>query len=895
MSQTLKLKVLVVDDEREIGKLVVDVVSSHYEGAHVESGEEALSFLEQHGSEVVCIISDYKMQGMSGLELRQAMSEKQKEIPFILLSGFITKDDAIKGMESKISAFQSKPFEPDKLLELVKRLANDRESTIRERLALEQIFIEEASNIVEELEPLIMSLEQRPNDMELLNTIFRLVHTIKGSSGVLESTHIRSYVHKYEDLLSKLKNGVMVATPEIVSVLLQGFDIVSQMIAGLRKAEPWTQNVEVLAKIFDVQSGTDGGNAVATTNPATGGAPARNEGPKDTVNVPSAMLDEFMELSGEITVIRNMVNKLVRVIEKEAPSNRNVQHLGELLEEMHKINSGMQGRLIETRKVALSKVFRPLPRTVRDTARGLGKNVNLTIEGDQIRVDTSLAQVLTDSLVHIVRNSIDHGIEKRELRVQRKKNADGSIIIRAVETGEEVVVSIQDDGGGLDLSRIKKKAVERGLYSASEIEQLSTQKVYSLIFESGFSTAQQVTDVSGRGVGMDMVRSSVQKVKGRIDIDSDFGKGTSFSLHLPIPKSVLIISSLVVEAAGRDFAIPQDSIARLLRFEGKKVEKSIKRLEGAFVLEYEGLLVPLIDLGETLGLRPRYSVDFLVHDNQSILIVKTDESMFALAVDRILDSEEIVVKSVGKHLERLRVYGGATFMGDGSVGLILSADGIAEVAGISGGRIVSTQAVEPKKKERLSEELQEILLFKLWCDGLYAVPLSLIHRLEELPRSSVQVLGDRRVVIYREQVVPMIDITDELAIKNKDGELKNEQDPISVFVMMIHDRYVAFVIREIKDVCTVPRQLDTAVRDRETIAGTLEVNGKVVSMLDMFAILDKARILKTADSDGGLKKFAHGPSQNSDPITEAHTSQLTQPEKTDTPSNAFTGDGWGLF
>ena len=285
------------------------------------------------------------------------------------------------------------------------------------------------------------------------------------------------------------------------------------MIAGLRKGEEWTQNVEDLAKIFDIKSGAPQAAQADAGQGAAG--PARADAAKDTVNVPAVMLDEFMELSGEITVIRNMVNKLVRVIEKETPGNKNVQHLGELLDEMHKINSGMQGRLIETRKVALSKVFRPLPRTVRDTARALGKTINLKIEGDSIRVDTALAQALSDSLVHIVRNSLDHGIEPKEKRLERKKNPEGTIIIRAREVGEDVIVSIQDDGGGLDTSRIKKKAVERGLYTASEIEQLSISKIYSLIFESGFSTAQQVTDVSGRGVGMDMVRSSIQKVKGR--------------------------------------------------------------------------------------------------------------------------------------------------------------------------------------------------------------------------------------------------------------------------------------------------------------------------------------------------------------------------------------------
>ena len=891
-----KLKILVVDDEKDIGGLLISLAADDYQGIYSSSAEDALVKLKEFSSEIVCVISDYKMDGMTGLDLLNFMRKDYKEIPFILVSGFVTREEALAGIEVKSSSFISKPFNNDLMLAQIKRHGSERASLIQERKILEQIFIEESSSIVEDLEPLIMSLEQKPNDMEALNTIFRLVHTIKGSSGVLETTHIRSYVHKYEDLLSKLKTGAMVATPEIVSILLKGFDIVGQMIAALRSGKPWTKDVSELAKIFDnsAASGAQAAVQAAQDNGQTGGASRAEQG-KETVNVPAAMLDEFMELSGEITVIRNMVNKLVRVIEKEAPGNRNVQQLGDLLDEMHKINSGMQGRLVETRKVALSKVFRPLPRTVRDTARSLGKTIQLKIEGDHIRVDTSLASALSESLVHIVRNSLDHGIEPKEKRLERKKNPQGTIIIRAEESGDEVIISIQDDGGGLDMSRIKSKAVERGLYSAADIEALSAQKIYSLIFESGFSTAQQVTDVSGRGVGMDMVRSSIQKVKGRIDIDSELGRGTKFALHMPIPKSVLIISSLVVEAAGSTFALPQDSIARLLRLEGQRVKQSIKQLEGTFVLDYEGDLVPIADLGETLGLRPARSVDYYTLDTLNLLIVNTDLTVFALAVDRILDSEEIVVKAVGKFLEQAKVYSGATFMGDGSVGLILNAEGLAAKAGVISSRAVAI-ADDDEQVKVIEKTTQEILLFSLWCQGSFGVPLNMIHRLEELRRDTFQVLGDRRVVIYREQTVPLLDMSEILGMPIVKTEDKSSEDLVPVFVIMLHDRYVAFVIREIKDVCLAPISLDVTVRDRDEIAGTVQVNGHVVSVLDIFSILDKAGILKTFDPEGVLGKFAHGSTTVPEEIlVEEEQIVLDKVANGDESPTTFAGDGWGLF
>jgi two-component system chemotaxis sensor kinase CheA len=536
-----------------------------------------------------------------------------------------------------------------------------------------------------------------------------------------------------------------------------------------------------------------------------------------------------------------------------------------------------------------------LPRTVRDTARSLGKQINLKIEGDVIRVDTALAQALSDSLIHIVRNSIDHGIEGGDKRVERRKNREGQILIRAVEKGEEVIVTIQDDGGGLDTERIKKKAVERGLYSAADIEQLSKPKIFSLIFESGFSTAQQVTDVSGRGVGMDMVRSSIQKVKGRIEIDSEIGKGTTFALHMPIPKSVLIISSLLVDAAGSSFALPQDSISRLIRLEGKRVQKTIKKLEGTYVFEFENHLIPIVDLGEILSLRPKNSVDYLSRDSQNILVVQTETVKFALAVDKILDSEEIVVKSVGRHLERAKVYGGATFMGDGSVGLILNANGIADLAGVTSGKAtVSEDAEEVEKFKDVDQE--EYLMFSLWNDGAYAVALRHIHRLEEFPRASFQTVGERTVVIYRDQMVPLVDVSAVFGSPGADLDAKLAQDPIPVFVVTINSRYVAFMIREIKDVCLGPSQLDISVRDRDEIGGCIEINKKVISVIDLNAILDKVGILKSFDPEGRLKKFAFGPKITTEESVEPSVKELASG---DVPASgeatAFAGDGWGIF
>ena len=292
----------------------------------------------------------------------------------------------------------------------------------------------------------------------------------------------------------------------------------------------------------------------ATDQPAAAAVGKKSD--DDVIKVPTKILNEFMELSGEITVIRNTVNKLVSNLQKELTGNPDLYLLAEFLEEMHKINSSMQSKITELRKVSLKNIYRTFPRTVRDLNLSLGKQIDLKIFGDELRVDTKLAQVLKNSLIHVIRNSADHGIESAEKRRANNKEGKGTINLRSFEAGDDVIVEVEDDGGGIDSSRIASRAVEKNLYTVDEVNRLTEKQVFKIIMEPGFSTAAQVTDISGRGVGMDMVKSSVESIGGKIDIDSQLGQGTKFSLKLPIPKSVMIIQSLLVRIGQREFNVP---------------------------------------------------------------------------------------------------------------------------------------------------------------------------------------------------------------------------------------------------------------------------------------------------------------------------------------------------
>ncbi len=836
-----KLKILIVDDEPDIARVMRSLLENTHIVILAHSSEEALPLIDIYASELVCIVSDFKMSDMNGMDLRRTMLKKHKDIPFILLSGYVTRDDALAAIDAKISAFESKPFDHRRILETIKRVSADRESSIRERLMLERTFVDEATTICEELEPLIMSLEANPTDTETINTIFRLVHTIKGSSGVLESTHIRTYVHRYEDLLSKLKSMVIHASPDIISILLQGLDVVNRMIAHLRSGKSWEEDVEHLIGIFAISSKVSVKDMTTAVASNFTGNTANPISVKDTVSVPTAMLDQFMEQSGEITVIRNMVNKLLRAIEKDQPGNKNIQQLSELLDEMHKINGSMQGRLSETRKVPCSKVLRSIPRIVRDTASALGKKATLTVFGDETRIDTAIAKVLSDSMTHIVRNSLDHGIELPEKREAKGKSKEGSLRISVVEHKDEIIVTIEDDGAGLNIDRIKKKAIENGLYKEEELIGMSDKHIFGLIFESGFSTAEKITDVSGRGVGMDMVRSAVQSLRGFIDIESMPDVGTKFHLHLPVPRSVLIINSLSVIACGLSFAIPQERITRLLHFEGKSQSELILKIGEDYVIPYEGTLIPVIDLGAVLNLRDKSAIKLQSMESVNVLVINTSDQYYALYVDQILDSEEIVVKSAGRHLAHLKVYMGATFMADGNVGLILNTDGIAEVANVGS---LSQAVVESRGK---TEELPryvattEYLVFKLAELGKFAVPLNLVHRLEEIPQSAIQNTGSRQVAIYRDQVIPLVNLCADLKVCGPDRNASASDAPgnlsLNIFVTLNKNQYVGFVIKSICDISAVQNEKYYDLSDRPEIEGTLDVSGDVVSVLDLDFIL----------------------------------------------------------
>jgi two-component system chemotaxis sensor kinase CheA len=555
------------------------------------------------------------------------------------------------------------------------------------------------------------------------------------------------------------------------------------------------------------------------------------------------MLERLSGCSGEITVIRNMVNKLIRSLERQLVGNKDVQNLGELLDEMHKINGTIQTNIVDLRKVPLSGVLKPIPRIIRDLAKELEKTISLKIEGEKLRVDNSLAMVCSNSLVHLVRNSADHGIEDLQTRKSLGKPDVGSITITCREVADEVQISISDDGRGIDPNKIRQKALEKGLFTPQQLAEMSEQQTLGIIFASGFSTAAKVTGVSGRGVGMDMVRSSVEAVGGQILIESVPGKGSTFILKLPVPKSVLIITSLLVEAGGRSFAVPQDSIQKVLRIEGDKFSSMVQMASLGRILRCGEEIFPLIKLSEILKLDVKTkSSEMTLQPTVEVLILESDRLRFALEVDGIQDAEEIVVKRMQACFNPQGAFTGATFMGDGTVGLILDVKGIADLGGIKALAVVEGASAKNSAKPEVgtspSSYERSFLLFRLRSKALFGIPLEQVFRLEEFDSAKIQRSGAERVIVYRNGVMPLFSFEKLLnlkAVENAPSLAGHARIP--AIVAKSGDGYLALQIESVVDIASANEDVSPSIRDRKGIVGNAYIRDHNVTILDLPTVL----------------------------------------------------------
>ncbi|HXF93711.1 MAG TPA: chemotaxis protein CheA [Nitrospiraceae bacterium] len=599
-------------------------------------------------------------------------------------------------------------------------------------------FLAESQEMIDTLDQRFVALEADPANAELLNDIFRAMHSMKGSAGFLGFTRIVDITHRAENVLNKLRQGEMKVLPEVVTVILEAVDTIKLLMAAVRESGTDSHvPTETMARKLDALLSAPASAAAAATSPsveaATSAAAAtqsasapsasvaptigkilvgegaatkeqvldalneqqrqsdpktplgeilvqakaiteraleaalhkqdkagRNPEDDQTIRVETKRLDAVMNLVGELVLGRNRLVKIGGHLEQAYESDPTVRALGETLAQLNLVTTDLQLAVMKTRMLPIRKVLAKMPRMVRDLSQKLGKHVRLDLHGEDTELDKSVADEIGDPLVHLVRNAIDHGIETPAERRAAGKSSEGVLRIAASQEGNSIVIRIQDDGRGIALDKVKAKALARGVVSETELASMEPREIINLIFLPGFSTAETITDVSGRGVGMDVVRTNIRRLNGTVDIESEQGKGSQITIKLPL--TIAIIQALMVEVERTTFAIPLSSV-----IEAVKISRSdIKTINGREVLHLRERVLPLIRLAEEFEI----PVD-LDRETFYVVVAGLGERRIGVVVDHLRSQEEVVIKSMWDYLDGIKGIAGATITGEGKVVLIL--------------------------------------------------------------------------------------------------------------------------------------------------------------------------------------------------------------------------------
>jgi len=759
-------------------------------------------------------------------------------------------------------------------------------------------FLVESQDNLDRIDSDLLDLEQGSAEPGLLGSIFRGIHTIKGTCGFLGLSQLEHVAHRGENLLSLLRDGTLSATPAIVDALLQTVDAIRAILGRLEETgeegnadySALLTQLERLAAGEDDSAGsqasedtsesavetppaataeaetTDTGSsdteappaaapaavptpvteaphvptvptppvevaqeASPTPSPATPKAkaqPAEAEGASrsaladTTIRVDVGLLDRVMNLVGELVLARNRILQFAAHVEDSSFANASQQ--------LNLLTTELQEGVMKTRMQPIGNVWNKFPRMVRGLCQSCGKDVELELDGIETELDRTIIEAIKDPLTHAVRNAIDHGIETPDVREAAGKSPRGRLTLRAYHEGGQVNIEVVDDGGGINLARVKERAISRGLVSAERASGLADREIAHLIFHPGFSTAAAVTNVSGRGVGMDVVKTNVEKIGGSVDVSTTLGSGTV--LRIKIPLTLAIIPALIVASQGERFAIPQVNLLELVRLEGEQAKSGIERLYGTTLYRLRGEMLPLLFLDEALQLPPRAADE--LPDVLNIVVLQADNRQFGLVVDAVSDTEEIVVKPLGKELKSLSAFAGATIMGDGRVALILDVIGIAERASLLSHTQHNDFADERDRDKALEgDAVEPLLVFSTAPGNRMAVPLSIVARLEEVDPSTLERASGHLVIQYRGDILPLLDLTGSPMSRWEDGE-----SPLNVVVYVDDTRSVGLVVEEILDTVNEVIEVQHGLR-REGTLGAVVIQGRVTDLLDIESVL----------------------------------------------------------
>jgi len=802
-------------------------------------------------------------------------------------------------------------------------------------------FLTETAESLDVIDAELVRFENNPEDRAILDNIFRLLHTIKGTCGFLGLPRLEAVAHAGETLLGKFRDGELAVSPPMVTLVLEAIDQIKVLLESLEETgtEPAGEDSALISKLEDAAMGKLEDGAAAEAAPAEPAEPEHPEGwdkdlgrelrpgevsladleaafqsadvdpgdepaaadadnvehlgvgdfdpelgrelrpgevsaaeleaafqsvepdPESAPAEPASLITEDMsqeealqtamaELKGgdaatgeggprvqqtvrvtvdvleglmttvsELVLTRNQLIQTIRGMEDE--------ELKGPLQRLSAVTGELQDGVMKTRMQPIGDAWRKLPRIIRDVSTDLGKKIELVMEGQDTELDRQVLELIKDPLTHMVRNSADHGLETPAERANAGKPEKGTIKLSAYHEGGHIIISIADDGKGLDTKRIGEKALEKGLTTHDELERMTEAQIHRFIFAAGFSTAAKVTNLSGRGVGMDVVRTNIEQIGGVVDVASTAGRGSHFSIKIPL--TLAIVSALIVGCDEERFAIPQLAVRELVRV-GAGSEHTVENLHGARVMRLRDRLMPIVDLHDVLGVGEAHGGG---GDDEAAFVVVLDAGgrNVGLVVDNVLDTEEIVVKPLSDSLRNVSAYSGATILGDGSVIMILDPNGLA-------GEIVTAMEedaaydMSSASVTEIDQQTQRLLLVRAGGEEPKAVPLALVTRLEEFDPDTIEATNDRQVVQYRGRLMPIVPLGSQINC--------TEGQRLPVLVFAENHTAIGLAVDQIVDV--VEERVDMQMSsDKQGVIGSAIIKGKATDVVDIAWYLDQSR------------------------------------------------------
>ena len=750
-------------------------------------------------------------------------------------------------------------------------------------------FLAESNENLGDIEQQLLELEVNPGDVESVNGIFRAIHTVKGTCGFLGLSRLEALSHAAENLLGKIRSEKFNISPDLVSLLLEAVDAIKSIIAGLEEtgAEPTTDYTSLTGRLKvatraveamtragvetempvaeetgpDSESVTDqeahdsgsdpdssadspvpsdsvvpekkeAAEKKETSAPRKPAAPkARNAGStapqaagkggggkasaENTIRVDVDVVDDLMNQVGELVLTRN---RLLQMMTTTAGVSPDVQRIGHHIDHT---TTTLQEQVLRLRMQPVAGLWNRLPRVVRDLSRDLGKKIRVVMEGQETELDRFILAALRDPMTHIIRNSCDHGIEVPAARIAAGKPEEGTIRLSARQQSGNILIEISDDGKGIDASVIKAKAVKMDLVSREAAERMSDHAALQLIFHPGLSTAEKVSKVSGRGVGMDVVQSEIKKTGGNVEVESEQGRGSV--LRMRIPLTLAIIPALITEASGQQFAVPQMNVQELIGV--AKGDAGWEEYAGSHFYRLRDTLLPVISLAGLLHLPESERDDFIV------VVINVGQVSFGLTMDHIVGAEEIVVKPLGAHFRHLAVYAGCSILGDGGVVPILDCNGLMAEARLADGA-AEAAADDDGVKIQAKRNLQHIVLFEQ-AGGRYAIPMSLVQRLETIASESVEISADREVLQYRDAIISL-QRWSQLIGKPK-GAVAEGSYEMACIILSNGEDHLCLEVERILDVAEVPLEIELG-SEHSFFLGSAVVHGQATEVVDAYEL-----------------------------------------------------------